>query len=105
MNEKLYIGNLPFSATEESLSQLFSGTGTVVSTSIITDRETGRSKGFAFVEMSNAQEAEDAVKKLDGFDFNGRSLRVNIAKPQENKRKDFRPNNGDKKFYSNRNKY
>ena len=92
MNNKLYIGNLPFSAKEESLSKFFSDCGTVLSAKIITDRETGRSKGFAFVEMSSADEADQAVSKFDGVEFEGRNIRVNIAKPQEKKDRGFRSN-------------
>ncbi|EQC47231.1 RNA-binding protein [Bacteriovorax sp. Seq25_V] len=83
MGKKLYVGNLPFSATEESLLDAFSACGTVDSAKLIIDRETGRSKGFAFVEMSNDSEALEAIEKLDGQDFGGRTMRVNEAKPME----------------------
>jgi RNA recognition motif-containing protein len=99
MNSKLYVGNLAFSTNEDSLSELLSETGSVVSAKIIIDRDTGRSKGFGFVEMSNAAEAEQTVEKFNGFEFEGRSLRVNIARPQENR------NNRDRNFRSNRNRY
>jgi RNA recognition motif-containing protein len=81
MGNKLYVGNLPFSATDDSLRELFSQSGQVESAKIITDRDTGRSKGFGFVEMSNEQEAADAIKKFNGTDMDGRSLTVNEARP------------------------
>ena len=77
MGNKLYVGNLPFSTTEDSLTQLFSQAGKVDSATIITDRDTGRSKGFGFVEMSSEQEAADAITKFNGSDFEGRSITVN----------------------------
>ena len=85
MGNKLYIGNLSFNATEDSLSAHLAGFGTVDSCKIITDRDTGRSKGFGFVEMSNDDEAQAAIEALDGKEFEGRNLRVNEAKPQERK--------------------
>lgn len=81
MGKKLYVGNLPYSATEQVLVDSFSQFGTVESAKIITDRETGRSKGFAFVEMSTDQEAADAIAKLNGADYEGRTLTVNEARP------------------------
>jgi RNA recognition motif-containing protein len=83
MGKKLYVGNLPFSETEETITETFSQCGTVESAKLIIDRETGRSKGFAFVEMSSDDEAQDAISKFDGNDLNGRPMRVNEAKPQE----------------------
>lgn len=83
MGKKLYVGNLPFSATEETLIDTFSQCGTVDSAKLITDRDTGRSKGFAFVEMSNDSEAQEAIQKFDGQELDGRAMRVNEAKPQE----------------------
>ncbi len=83
MGRKLYVGNLPFSATEDTLLETFSACGTVDSAKLITDRDTGRSKGFAFVEMSSDEEAQEAISKFDGNDFDGRPLRVNEAKPKE----------------------
>ncbi|MFZ0500776.1 MAG: RNA-binding protein [Steroidobacteraceae bacterium] len=79
---KLYVGNLPFSATEEGVRALFSKHGTVEKVSLITDRETGRPRGFAFVEMSNA-DASRAMQSLNGADFDGRPLRVNEAQDRE----------------------
>lgn len=79
MSKKLYVGNLPFSATESDLRALFERHGAIASVNVITDRETGRARGFAFVEMEDASAAEDAMRALDGTDMGGRSLRVNEA--------------------------
>jgi RNA recognition motif-containing protein len=81
MGKKLYVGNLPFSATEENLNETFASCGNVDSVKIITDRETGRSKGFAFVEMSTDAEAQNAINKFNGSEFGGRAMTVNEAKP------------------------
>jgi len=83
MANKIYIGNLSFNTSEDALTDAFSAFGTVDSCKIITDRDTGRSKGFAFVEMSTSDEAAEAISSLDGKDFDGRQIRVNEAKPQE----------------------
>ena len=83
MGKKLYVGNLPFSATEKSILDMFSQCGTVESVKLITDRDTGRSKGFGFVEMSSAQEAQAAIDSLHGTNMGGRDLTVNIARPME----------------------
>jgi len=82
-SNKLYVGGLPYSVTEDSLEELFSAHGTVESAKVITDRMTGRSRGFGFVEMSSQEEAQAAIDKLNGSDLEGRSLTVNEAKPQE----------------------
>ena len=79
MSKKLYVGNLPFSATEDELRELFARHGTVGSVNVITDRDTGRSRGFAFVEMDDGSAADDAMRALDGTEMGGRSLRVNEA--------------------------
>lgn len=81
MGKKLYVGNLPYSTTDESLAGIFSECGTVDSAKVITDRETGRSKGFGFVEMSNDDEAATAIDQLNGSEVDGRSMRVNEARP------------------------
>lgn len=81
MGKKLYVGNLPFSATEQILTDTFSQCGTVDSVKIITDRDTGRSKGFGFVEMSQDSEAQSAITKFNGADYEGRAMTVNEAKP------------------------
>ena len=79
---KLYVGNLPFTATEEAVQALFSKHGTVEKVSLINDRDTGRPRGFGFVEMSNA-DASRAMQELNGVDFDGRALRVNEAQDRE----------------------
>jgi RNA recognition motif-containing protein len=84
-SKKLYVGGLPYSVSESDLNQLFSPHGTVESANVITDRNTGRSKGFGFVEMSAQSEAEAAIEALNGSDLEGRSLTVNEAKPRENR--------------------
>jgi len=81
MGKKLYVGNLPFSATDQILHDTFSQCGTVESSKIITDRDSGRSKGFGFVEMSTEAEAQDAIAKFNGADYEGRPMTVNEAKP------------------------
>lgn len=82
MATKLFIGNLPFQTTNEELETLFSQIGDVSSVSIITDKFTGRSRGFGFVEMDNSQEAQAAIERFNGYEFQGRALTVNEAKPQ-----------------------
>jgi RNA recognition motif-containing protein len=79
LSKKIYIGNIPFTSTEEELRTVFERHGDVASVSVITDRETGRSRGFAFVEMDEANAAEEAMRALDGSELGGRSLRVNEA--------------------------
>ena len=81
MGNKIYVGNLPFSATDDSLREMFGQAGQVESARIITDRDTGRSKGFGFVEMSTEQEASDAINRFNGTELDGRSLTVNEARP------------------------
>jgi cold-inducible RNA-binding protein len=79
LSKKLYVGNLPFSVTESELRSLFQSHGPVESVNVIMDRETGRPRGFAFVEMQEASDAANAIRALDGSDMGGRSLRVNEA--------------------------
>lgn len=81
MGKKLYIGNLPFSATDQLLLDTFAQVGTVESAKVITDRDTGRSKGFGFVEMSTEAEAKAAIDQFHGADYEGRDLTVNEARP------------------------
>lgn len=81
MGKKLYVGNLPFSATEQALGDAFAQCGTVESVKIITDRDTGRSKGFGFIEMANDDEATAAITKFHGADYEGRAMTVNEARP------------------------
>jgi len=82
MGRKLYVGNLPYSATEQSVRDAFSKAGTVDSVSIISDRDTGQSKGFGFVEMSSDAEAQTAIQQLNGTSLDGRQIKVNEAKPK-----------------------
>ncbi|MCC7442705.1 MAG: RNA-binding protein [Bdellovibrionales bacterium] len=81
MGKKLYVGNLPFSANDQSLSDTFSQCGTVESAKVIMDRDSGRSKGFGFVEMSTEAEAQAGISKFNGADYEGRPMTVNEAKP------------------------
>ena len=80
MGKKLFVGNLPFSTTSEQLTDLFSGVGTCESASVVTDRATGRSRGFGFVEMSSAEEAARAIEELNGHEIGGRKLTVTEAR-------------------------
>lgn len=80
---RLYVGNLSFKTSEEDLRQLFGNYGDVESVNIITERETGRSKGFAFIDMPNDKQAKEAIIALNGSEFGGRTLKVSEAKPQE----------------------
>jgi RNA recognition motif-containing protein len=85
MSTKLYVGNLAFQTTSEDLQELFSQAGTVESASVVEDRLTGRSRGFAFVEMSTPEEAAAAIEQMNGKEVGGRALKVNEAKPRENR--------------------
>ena len=85
MSKKLYVGNLAFQTTSQDLQQLFAQAGTVESAQLIEDRDTGRSKGFAFVEMSTEDEAAAAIEQFNGKEVAGRALKVNEAKPRENR--------------------
>ena len=98
MGKKLYVGNLPYSTTDSSLQQLFSQAGNVDSAKVISDRETGRSKGFGFVEMSHDSDADEAVRRFNGADMDGRKINVNEARPQaprESRSFDRAPRNHD----------
>jgi len=83
MSNKIYVGGLPFSTTEGQLEEIFSAHGTVESARVITDKFTGRSRGFGFVEMSSGGEAQKAIEALNGTEIEGRALTVNEARPQE----------------------
>ena len=85
MSMKLYVGNLSFDTSSNEIQTLFAQAGTVESVSLIEDRETGRSRGFGFVEMSSSEEAANAIQKFDGREVGGRALRVNAAKQRENR--------------------
>jgi RNA recognition motif-containing protein len=82
---KLYVGNLSFGTTGYDLEELFGKVGTVQSANVVEDRDTGRSRGFGFVEMSSKEEGENAISEFNGKEFDGRSLTVNEAKPRENR--------------------
>lgn len=83
MSSKIYVGNLPYSVTDSTLESNFAEFGRVSSAKVMMDRETGRSKGFGFVEMASAEFAEAAIKALDGMSVDGRSITVNLARPRE----------------------
>jgi RNA recognition motif-containing protein len=85
MSNKLYVGNLPFEVSDLDLQELFASQGEVVSAKVITDRETGRPRGFGFVEMVRSEDAQKAIQGLDGRDFKGRNLKVNAAQPREDR--------------------
>ena len=90
MNKKLYVGNLPYSVTENQLRELFEQAGTVTDAAVITDRETGRSKGFGFVEMDTPEEATQAITQFNGHSMDNRQIQVSEARPRE----DRGPRNG-----------
>src|SRR5436190_17097832 len=85
MSMKLYVGNLAFTTSSQDLQELFAQAGTVESASVVEDRDTGRSRGFGFVEMSSKEEGEAAIAQFNGKEVNGRALNVNEAKPRENR--------------------
>ena len=100
MSTKLYVGNLAFQTTNQQLQDLFAQAGTVQSAAVVEDRETGRSRGFAFVEMSSNAEAAAAIDLFNGKELGGRALKVNEAKPREN-----RNGSGGRNFGNNRGGY
>ena len=100
MSTKLYVGNLAFQTTNQQLQDLFAQAGTVQSASVIEDRDTGRSRGFAFVEMSTNAEAAAAIDQFNGKEIGGRALKVNEAKPRE-----VRNGSSDRNFGGNRGGY
>ncbi len=85
MESKLYVGNLPYSTTEDELRNLFSQAGTVSSVAVVKDRDTGQSKGFAFVEMSSQVEAEKAISMFNGHSMGRREMKVSLARPREDR--------------------
>ena len=89
MEKKLYVGNLPYSINDEKLNEMFSAAGEVVSAKVIVDYDSGRSKGFGFVEMSSPEEATNAISTLDQKDFDGRAIKVNMAKPKTDSAKRY----------------
>jgi RNA recognition motif-containing protein len=97
MDNKLYVGNLPFSTTEEDLQSMFAQAGNVVSVSLIKDRDTGRSRGFAFVEFSTQAEAEKAVSLFNNTPLDNRTLKVNLARPKEDSGK-YKRQGGNRRY-------
>jgi cold-inducible RNA-binding protein len=96
MNKKLYVGGLPYATTQDSLKEGFSGAGNVISAIVITDKMSGRSKGFGFVEYETEEEAQKAIEMYNGKDFEGRRITVSEARPMEPRpRRDFNRDNGD----------
>ena len=95
MNTKVYVGNLPFDVTEDELNDCFSAHGSVKEINMVMDRETGRPRGFAFVEMDDVSSMEKVINELDGQDFNGRAMKVNEARPRENR--SFSRDGGDRR--------
>jgi cold-inducible RNA-binding protein len=100
VNKKLYIGNLPYSATAEEIRALFEQVGEITDVAVISDRETGRSKGFGFVEMATEDLAQEAIRRFNGYSMNNRPLTVNEARPREE-----RPPRRDTGGYGDRNRY
>jgi cold-inducible RNA-binding protein len=98
MSMKLYVGNLSFQTSSEELQQLFSQAGTVESANVIEDRESGRSRGFGFVEMASKEAGEAAVAQFNGKEVNGRNLKVNEAKPRENRSFGANRNGNNRRF-------
>lgn len=101
MAKKLFVGSLPYELTSDKLEELFRQVGTVISAVVITDRFSGRSKGFGFVEMSTDEEAQNAVQKLNGYSLDGRSILVNEARPQvdrQDRSQDRRSSSGPKRW-------
>ena len=90
MEAKLYVGNLPYLTTDDDLRTLFAQAGTVTSVAVIKDRDTGTSKGFGFVEMTTQTEAQNAIKLLDNYQLGERALKVNMAKPREDRSSGYR---------------
>jgi cold-inducible RNA-binding protein len=99
---KLFVGNIPYTVTEESLKELFKELTTIESIKLITDRDTGRSKGFGFVELTSDEEAESAIKELNGKEIDGRKIIVSEAKPQKPRERNGRGGNGDGNRFGDR---
>lgn len=99
MGKKLYCGNLSFNTAEADLDQIFGEFGTITSAQVIMDRDTGRSKGFAFVEMKSDQEAQAAIAGVNGREHDGRTLTVNEARPREDRGGSFRGGGGGRRSY------
>src|SRR3989442_738626 len=104
MSMKLYVGNLSFQTSSDDLNQLFAQAGTVESAAVVEDRETGRSRGFGFVEMSSKEEARTAIEQFNGKEVNGRNLNVNEARPREDRGgRGFGGNGGGARNFGGRN--
>ena len=103
MSMKLYVGNLSFQTSSDDLNSLFAQAGTVESAAVVEDRETGRSRGFGFVEMSSKEEAQKAIEQFNGKEVNGRNLNVNEAKPREDRGRGFGSNGGGARNFGGRN--
>ena len=106
MSMKLYVGNLSFNTSSEDLQQLFTQAGTVESASVVEDRDTGRSRGFGFVEMSSNEEGQSAISQFNGKEVDGRALNVNEARPRENRgggRGGYGGGGGNRNYGGNRN--
>ncbi len=103
MSMKLYVGNLSFQTSSDDLNSLFAQAGTVESAAVVEDRETGRSRGFGFVEMSSKEEAQKAIEQFNGKEVNGRNLNVNEAKPREDRGRSFGGNGGGARNFGGRN--
>jgi len=101
MAKRLFVGSLPYSATSAQLEELFSQVGKIASLNLITDRFSGQSKGFAFVEMSTDEESDAAIKKFNNYELDGRKIVVNVARPQEDKNR-FNQNRGNWQRSGNR---
>ncbi len=94
METKLYVGNLPFNASEDDLKELFAQAGGVASVTLIKDRFSGQSKGFAFIEMTDQEALQNAIKMFNAYSFNDRELKVSLARPKEDTRPQFQGNRG-----------
>src|SRR5206468_8772907 len=103
MSMKLYVGNLSFQTSSDELNSLFAQAGTVESAAVVEDRETGRSRGFGFVEMSSKEEAQKAIEQFNGKEVNGRNLNVNEAKPREDRGRGFGGTGGGGRNFGSRN--
>jgi RNA recognition motif-containing protein len=101
MGKKLYVGNLPFTTTEAALHEMFAQSGTVESVRLITDRDTGRSKGFGFVEMATDEEAQSAISSFNGTQMGGRQITVNEARPMERREGGYRQGGGSRGWREN----
>jgi cold-inducible RNA-binding protein len=102
MSQKLYVGNLSYNTTEAEVRDLFAQVGEVTSVALITDRETGRVKGFGFVEMNTAEQAQEAIKRFNGYTLDERALTVNEARPREERSGSFGGGRGENRTSSNR---